>query len=73
VANPELSPVPSSSELQPSQGIDRDGVRVDQRAHVEDDETKSALLEQRQNALAELRNVSTSNRTANDEDDYARS
>src|SRR5439155_2651342 len=57
VAEPELSPVSASGELQSSQGIDRHGVRVDQRTQVADDETLVALIQQRPEARAQHRDV----------------
>jgi hypothetical protein len=45
VAKPDLAPEPPTGELQSGQGIDRDGVRVDQRTHFADDEIGVAALQ----------------------------
>ena len=50
-------PSRAGRELQLSEGIDRGGVRIDERADVADHELAIALLEQRAKVLAQRANV----------------
>jgi predicted dithiol-disulfide oxidoreductase (DUF899 family) len=72
VAEPDLAPELPSSELQPGQGIDRDGVRVDERAHVADDHLGAATLQHHAEALAEPWNIAASDGAADAQDDRGR-
>jgi hypothetical protein len=66
VAEADPPPAPPSGELQSGQGVDRDGVRGDQRGHIADDYIGIAALQRRADALTEPRNVAASDRTGDD-------
>jgi hypothetical protein len=72
VAKPDLAPESPSGELQLGQGIDHNGIRVDECAHIADDHIDVAALQQRANALAERRHIGAIYRTDDGQDDRSR-
>jgi hypothetical protein len=69
VAQPDLAPEPPSGELQPGQGVDGDGVRVDAGAHVADHQIRVAALQQEADPSAEPGDIGAGDRTADDHDE----
>jgi hypothetical protein len=63
---------PSSGELQPGNGVDGDRIRVDERAHIAEDQIGVAVLEQGAGALAEHGKIGASDRTPDHQHDRAR-
>jgi hypothetical protein len=57
---------PTGAQLQPRQGINRDGIRVGERSHVADDGIAIAPREHLTGALAQGRDVLASHRAAED-------
>jgi hypothetical protein len=72
VAKPDLAPESPSGELQLGQGIDHNGIRVDECAHIADDHLDVAALKQRANVLAERRHIGAIYRTDDGQDNRSR-
>jgi hypothetical protein len=62
------APEPASGQLHVGEGIDRDGVRIDERADIADDELHVASLQERADALAQGRDVGGIDRGGEDQD-----
>jgi len=72
VEEQDLVPEPPSGELQPGEGVHRDGVGGNERADVTDDQTGVVALQKDADALAEGRDVGANDRTAEGQDGRAR-
>jgi hypothetical protein len=69
MAEADAAPEPLAGKLQPSEGVNDNRVRVDERADIDNDDTGIAALYQHADALAERRETGASDRTADDQDD----
>jgi catechol 2,3-dioxygenase-like lactoylglutathione lyase family enzyme len=69
VANPDRAPESPGGELQPGQRLDRDGVRIDERAQVADHLSGPAAFQQSSGFLAQGLDASPGDRPADRQDD----